>query len=101
MKTLLAVAVLLVPQAAGDAWKVGLAEVKITPDEPIHMAGYGARNKPFEKVTADLYAKAMALEDAAGNRAVLVTSDLIGFRASVAEPICDRLREKLGLKREQ
>jgi len=100
MRILTAIVLLLAPQA-GDDWKAGLAEVKITPEEPIHLAGYASRTKPFEKVAADLYAKALALEDAAGNRAVLVTSDLIGFRAAVAEPICERLREKVGLKREQ
>lgn len=91
------------PTARGaDAeWKVGLAQVKITPEQPVFLAGYASRNKPFTKVEADLYAKALALEDNQGQRVVLVTSDLIGFPAAVAEPICQRLREKTGLKREQ
>src|SRR5438128_431276 len=82
-------------------WKAGLAQVKITPSVPVALAGYAARTKPFEKVAADLYVKAMVLEDAAGGRGVLVTSDLIGFPADVAEPICQRLQEKTGLRREQ
>ena len=90
------------PAAAAETeWKVGLARVKITPERPVFLAGYASRNKPFEKVEADLYAKALALEDREGHRAVLVTSDLIGFPAAVAEPICERLREKAGLRREQ
>jgi hypothetical protein len=88
-------------RAADADWKVGLAQVKITPERPVFLAGYASRNKPFTKVEADIYAKALALEDGAGQRAVLVTSDLLGFPAAVAEPICDRLREKAGLKREQ
>src|SRR3954468_21080361 len=68
--------------AAEPGWKVGLARVKITPERPVFLAGYASRNKPFEKVEADLYAKALALEDRRGRRAVLVTSDLIGFPAS-------------------
>jgi hypothetical protein len=88
-------------RAADTDWKVGLAAVKITPERPVFLAGYASRNKPFTRVEADLYAKALALEDGAGHKAVLVTSDLIGFAAAVAEPICDRLREKAGLKREQ
>src|SRR5947209_5654563 len=44
-------------------WKVGLAQVKITPEYPAFLAGYASRNKPFEKVATDLYAKALALED--------------------------------------
>jgi hypothetical protein len=82
-------------------WKVGLAQVKITPERPVFLAGYAARNRPFEKVEADLYAKALALEDRDGHRVVLVTSDLLGFPAAVVEPVCDRLRDKTGLKREQ
>jgi neutral ceramidase len=87
--------------AAEAEWKVGLAQVKITPERPVFLAGYDSRKKPFTKVEADLYAKALALEDSQGHRVVLVTSDLIGFPAAVAEPICARLRDKAGLKREQ
>ncbi|HZV07969.1 MAG TPA: neutral/alkaline non-lysosomal ceramidase N-terminal domain-containing protein [Gemmataceae bacterium] len=91
-----------VPAAAAEVdWKVGLAQVKITPERPVFLAGYASRNKPFSKVEADLYAKALALEDGQGNRAVLVTTDLVGLPAAVAEPICERLRDKAGLKREQ
>src|SRR5262249_15119890 len=87
--------------AAEPEWKVGLAQVKITPERPVLLAGYASRNKPFEKVEADLYAKALALEDRQGRRVVLVTADLIGSPAAVAEPVCTRLRDKAGLKREQ
>src|SRR6266536_5189577 len=82
-------------------WKVGLAEVKITPERPLPMSGYGGRTKPFEKVAQDLYVKALVLEDRDGHRAVLVTSDLLGFPAAVAEPICQRIEKKTGLKRAQ
>ncbi len=87
--------------AADPEWKVGLAQVKITPEQPVFLSGYASRNKPYEKVTADLYAKALALEDRAGQRAVLVTTDLIGLTTAIAEPICERLRDKCGLQREQ
>ncbi len=82
-------------------WKVGLARVKITPEQPVLMAGYASRVRPFEKVTADLYAKALALEDRDGRLAVLVTTDLIGLSAAIADPVCARLAERAGLKREQ
>jgi hypothetical protein len=87
--------------AAEPGWKVGLAQVKITPERPVLMSGYAGRNKPFEKVVADLYVKALVLEDAKGQRGVIVTSDLLGFSAAVAEPICARIEKKLGLKRSQ
>jgi hypothetical protein len=87
--------------AAEPEWKVGLAQVKITPEQPVRMSGYAARTKPYEKVTADLYVKALVLEDRDGHRGVIVTSDILGFSAAVAEPICERIEKKCGLKREQ
>src|SRR5262245_23120915 len=81
-------------------WKVGLAEVNITPQQPLLLSGYAGRTKPFEKVAMDLFVKAMVLEDSTGNRAALVTSDLLGFPAAVAEPICERITKTTGLKRE-
>jgi hypothetical protein len=87
--------------AAEPEWKVGLAQVKITPERPVPMSGYASRTKPFEKVAQDLYVKVLVLEDRDGQRGVVVTSDLLGFPAAVAEPICERLQKKIGLKREQ
>src|SRR5262245_5117394 len=87
--------------AADPDWKVGLATVKITPDRPVPMSGYASRSKLSEGVTADLYAKALVLEDRDGHKAVIVTSDLLGFPASVTEPICERIEKKTGLRREQ
>src|SRR5579872_7105286 len=88
-------------RAADADWKVGLARVKITPERPVFLAGYASRYKPFDGVAADLYAKALALEDADGHLAVLVTTDLIGLTTPVAEPVCERLARQVGLKREQ
>jgi hypothetical protein len=82
-------------------WKVGLAQVKITPEMPVLMSGYSGRTKPFEKVAQDLYVKAMVLEDFEGRQGAVVTSDLLGFPAAVAEPICERIQKKTGLKRHQ
>ena len=33
--------------------RAGTAKAKITPTEPVMMAGYGSRNKPSEGVAAD------------------------------------------------
>src|SRR5438270_11552605 len=72
-------------------WKVGLARVKITPPQPVFMAGYASRNKPYESVHDDLYAKILVLEDKSGMRGVLVTTDLIGFSAEIATPLRERI----------
>jgi hypothetical protein len=93
----------LLPLAARPAggqeadWKVGLARVKITPEQPVFMAGYASRNKPYERVHDDLFAKALVLADRDGHIAVLITSDLIGFAADVANPIRQRIAEKTGI----
>jgi len=85
-----------------NGWKAGVAKVVITPQEPIWMAGYGARDHRSEGVLVDLWAKALALEDAEGNRAVLVTTDLIGFRGSyMSGRIRENLRNKYGLADQQ
>jgi hypothetical protein len=99
----LVAALAIVPgaRAAEPGWKAGLARVKITPERPVLLSGYASRTRVYEKVETDLYAKALALEDGRGRRVVLVTSDLIGFPVAVAEPICRRLADKAGLKREQ
>ena len=86
------------PLLAQDApWKVGLARVKITPEQPIFMAGYASRDRPFASVHDDLYAKALVLVDEQGTRAALVTSDLIGLTAEIADPIRQRIEKQTGI----
>ncbi len=87
--------------AARPEWKAGAAGVVITPKRPTWMAGYAARKKPSEGTAQELYAKALALEDRRGYRVVLVTSDLLGFVRSVAEPIAERAQQRYGLSRER
>ncbi|MBP7050553.1 MAG: neutral/alkaline non-lysosomal ceramidase N-terminal domain-containing protein [Phycisphaerae bacterium] len=80
---------------AGDApvaWKAGVARVVITPEQNMWMAGYAARNKPSEGKVHDLFAKALALEDAEGTRLVLVTMDLIG----IPREFRDRMIKEVG-----
>lgn len=38
-------------------WRAGTATAVITPDEPMRMAGYGAREEPAEGTLQDLHAK--------------------------------------------
>jgi hypothetical protein len=87
--------------AAHPPWKAGLAQVVITPQKPLWMAGYASRTRPSEGVAQDLYAKALALEDPTGKRAVLVTSDLLGFPAEVSHNIAERVEQKHHLTRKQ
>src|SRR5215211_8328160 len=93
-------ACLAVPSFA-DGFKAGTASNVITPTEPLWMAGYANRNKPCDTKRHDLWVKALALEDPAGARFVLLTSDLCGIPRSVSEPVCAEAMKQTGLKREQ
>jgi len=80
-------------------WRVGLARATITPEEPIAMSGYGPRVS--EGVLDDLHAKAVVLEDGHRQRALLVTADLLFFRAPFAKALCQEIMAKTGLSRRE
>ncbi len=108
MKTLLALAVgliLTVPAFAAEeptpAYRAGVAVKVITPTEPVWMAGYASRTKPADGKIHDLYAKALCLKDAAGQRLVLVTTDLIGIPHKLGEQVAAEVEKQHGLKREE
>ena len=82
------------------AWKAGLAKAAITPEKAVWLAGYGSKRVPDGKLH-DLWMKALALEDSAGRRAVLVTSDFQGVPKSMSDRVFVRLQEEFKLGREQ
>jgi hypothetical protein len=89
--------------AAADkrGYKAGVATRVITPTEPMWMSGYSSRNKPAKEKIHDLFVKALALEDPAGARLVILTSDLIGLPRELTEHVAAEVRRKTGLRREQ
>lgn len=98
----LALLVLLLLTSPGRAeWQVGLAKEKITPDKPMWMAGYGARNKPAEGKLTELWAKAILLQDEQGNRGLAISLDLVGIDRELSRTICAGIEKEHGLKREQ
>ena len=82
-------------------YRVGLARVCTTPEEPLWLAGYGNRNHPSQGVLDDLFAQAMAIEDAHGRRALLLTVDLCALRTPTVDEVCRKIADRTGLKREQ
>ena len=86
--------------ASAAEWKAGVGRAVITPTTPMWMSGYASRDRPAEGKLHDLWVKAVALEDAAGNRAVLVTLDLCGIDRGVANRLRDRLQQVHRLGRE-
>ncbi|MBM3982459.1 MAG: c-type cytochrome [Planctomycetes bacterium] len=86
---------------AEPAYKAGVATQVITPKEAVWMAGYAGRTKPAEGKVHDLYAKALCLEDAAGKRLVLVTTDLIGIPRELGDAVAAEVEKKHGIKRDE
>ncbi len=84
--------------APAAGWKAGVARRNITPTEPMWMSGYATRNHPAEGKLTDLWAKALAFEDAAGHRAVLVTMDLVGIDRELSLAARRGIESKYGLK---
>ncbi|MFV2069871.1 MAG: neutral/alkaline non-lysosomal ceramidase N-terminal domain-containing protein, partial [Pirellulales bacterium] len=82
-------------------WRAGVARVKITPAQPMWMAGYGSRTRPSEGKLTDLWAKALVFEQQPAGRAVLVTLDLLGIDRRLSMRIAARLKERYGLERNQ
>jgi hypothetical protein len=81
-------------------WKAGAARVDTTPGAPVWMSGYASRSSPSQGVAHPLAAKALALSDAQGQKAVLVTCDIIGFSRSFTGRVAERVKERYGIPRE-
>lgn len=86
--------------AAESSWKVGVSRADITPQEFMWMSGYGGRDRPADGKLTDLWAKAMAIEDADGRQHVLVTLDLVGIDRDTAAAITVEVTRRFGLPRE-
>ena len=82
---ILATSLSSVAKSEEKLWKSGVATVIVTPGQSMWMAGYASRNKPSEGKVHDLFAKALALEDPAGNRIVFLTTDLISIPRDLRE----------------
>ena len=82
---------------APAGWKAGVARTVITPEGPLWMGGYGSRTHESDGKLHDLWAKALALEDASGKKAVLVTLDIVGIPKKISDNIRKELNKKFGL----
>jgi hypothetical protein len=87
--------------ATAGLWKAGVARSNITPTKALWLAGYASRTRPAEGKATDLWLKALALEDASGHRAVIITSDLLAIRGSLYRNCLPRLKAQFGLELSQ
>jgi len=83
----------------GAALRAGAARVDITPPGPIWMSGYASRSHPSEGVREPLYARALAIDPGSGGRVVIVSTDLIGLPAEIADQVAERVRKQFGIAR--
>jgi len=82
-------------------WRAGVARMVITPEQSMWLAGYAARDHQSEGTLHDLWAKALAIEDANGKQAILITTDLLGFPKALSDQIRDQLETEFNLSRAQ
>jgi len=72
---------------ASGAFQAGVAKMDITPPPGYPMAGYGLAGRVSRGWWTRLYAKAIYLEDSKGSRLVLVSCDLQGIPAGLADTV--------------
>ncbi len=82
-------------------FQAGVAKKSITPPVPFWLTGYAARTKPADSVRMELWAKALAIRDYQGGRAVIITTDVIGLPQEITEAVVQRLSRSHGLKRSE
>jgi hypothetical protein len=86
---------------AAQEFRAGTARAKITPQELGWLGGYGHRNRPAEGIAADLWARALALEDEKGQRCVLVNADIHIFTRRLHREIVETARRRFGLEQSE
>lgn len=89
------------PAVGQGSWKAGTARANITPEQPLWMAGYASRTRPAEGKEMDLWIKVLALEDARGHRAIVLSGDLLGFPQAMYQRTCAALKERFALEPDQ
>lgn len=81
--------------------RAGVARVEITPQIPIYLSGYASRELPASGVAQPLWAKALAIEDAAHNRIVIVTVDLLGLSHEIITDVTRQVQARYPIRKDQ
>ena len=89
---------LMAPLCAGVAgaadFKAGFGRRNITPPIPIRMAGFENRTKPAEGVAHDIWTKALAIQDAGGQKLIVITIDLAIMPQSMEDLVAARVMSR-------
>lgn len=76
--------------------KLGVSQINITPEIPVLMSGYDARQTPSTGIHDELYASALYFAGDNTN-VLLITTDLIGFSAGLTDDIKKMISLKIGI----
>jgi hypothetical protein len=79
--------------------EAGLAVRDITPDLPIRLAGYAARNRPADTVDHPLLVQAVALRNPSGEPFVLVALDNCEVSRAFMEPVLQQCADRFHVRR--
>ena len=90
-----------VSQMRKAGWKAGVGAVPITPRESMWLAGWAARKRPAEGAAGELFAKALAVEDPSGRRALIITVELIAVSRELARAVANQVQARWGIPRNQ
>lgn len=88
-------------EICGQEMLVGFAKKNITPSPPIWLTGYASRTTPAKGVVHDLWAKAIYIESSSKEKAIIISTDLLGLSREVQQGIVQQLESIYSLSQKQ
>ena len=85
------------PLVSGHRFRAGFGRVNITPPPGVGLSGNGPEGKRSAGYRVHLYARAMVLEDSAGERVAYVIADLPHLSANLHRLTADRISLATGI----
>jgi len=83
--------------ASSPSLRAGASKVRITPEHPGWMTGYGNRNHIADGTKMDLWVRALVLEGTGGKRLVMVAADILGFPPVLSRSIRKEAVARFGI----
>ena len=82
-----------------SGFAVGYGKADISPEQPVYLRGYGSlyEERTSTGVADPLFATCVAIRDASGNQALLISLDLLGADSGVVRPIREQLAAETGV----
>jgi len=81
--------------------RAGAAKISIRPQFPVRVTGGSDPDRPAEFGSGDIFARALAIDDGSGNRAVILSVELRTVPRALAERVAAGIMKAHGLERGQ